>query len=628
MDRLIENISPLFSSMNGRRKLNKIHNNMTYDDAIVQRTSSKTTTMNKCNDESDNASDRSNRSDELIISDEKYCKDSEHINNSRNDVIQTTSNNFDNGFDDEFNNESDDGFDDDFVDYENYSDDHHNAQYENEEQYQNASRVEYCITHHDTHCNDTHCNDTHCNEDHDPEYYPDYEDNMMTNNYEDMNDVIDVDNIGLDMYREMIEHQNHNDQDILMEKIKKYIHNPSDELKISKIIISSLPKILSTLTEVIYLKLYNCELKNLENMPPNVELLNISKNKLRMIDNNMIPLNVKELDASKNNISHLDLRNLKQLISIDLSKNPLTDYIFFPENIREIVISDANITSLKPFQNLISLKTLKISSSNVGSIDLLPDDIQYLTLNNCDFSKSNGMIFKVPRNIIKLIIKSSRIQSFNFEKFPVGLQVLDVSDNLFTTLPQFPDGMTLLVCKNSYLASIKNIPQSIKSITIHSMCDFHLTPVQKIVFDEQIAVHMIDVDIQTNVIVDEKNKSNDYNEKNHMKGFNGSYNFVDSNYQSNDSKYHLSSFNKKNTQRSESRRLINPLLFAEASNWTNYNYADYGNQAKQNDHENMHIDIRHQRREIIPSYIKKLMSGDTFMSNKSRKIEHRNAYIY
>lgn len=270
--------------------------------------------------------------------------------------------------------------------------------------------------------------------------------------------------------------------------IKQYLdqETPSDTFIMSNVEVEELSYIFKTLVCIKYMEVAGCKLKNLKNLPPNLERLNARENELTQIYSAEIPDTVTELHLSKNKISFVDLSTSLNIEMLNISSNPLNDLLLFPPNIRSLNVSSSNIDSVEHFEKLRYLTYLKISSSDIDNVDDLPDGIEELHMTKLMMGKSGGKIDKLPHNLEKLIANNAGIRVINFHKFPPFLKYLDLSCNELFSLPEIvSENIHFLDVSNNNLMFVDNVPRDA------GLLDYSKNPALRFTPDQQDTIDIL-----------------------------------------------------------------------------------------------------------------------------------------
>ena len=292
-----------------------------------------------------------------------------------------------------------------------------------------------------------------------------------------------MDNTDLHMISKLIDKQNSQLEgkrsELRMNRIiSDYLVNPRQIFSLINEDIEELPDIIKTFDALKILIVSNCKLKNLKNLPPNIEKLDIRGNYLTSLNSSDIPDKVTEINACKNKITDIDLSQSHNVVEIYISNNPLSNNIKFPLGAKAINVISSNLSTIEPFKHLVLLESLRLNMCNIENIDDLPDSITELSISRIILSRNKGIINKLPKNLKKLIAQSAEITNFGFDMFPPSLEYLDLYDNNIISLPTVPNYMVLIdIAKNSNLEKVENIPEHINSY------DYMNTP--KLTFTEE-----------------------------------------------------------------------------------------------------------------------------------------------
>ncbi len=251
-----------------------------------------------------------------------------------------------------------------------------------------------------------------------------------------------------------------------MEKFQKlldnFLMNPCDEFIVNNIQINELPYEMRTLLTIKKLSITSCGLKNLNNLPPNVERLDVGYNNINRLIKDDIPESLTEIIAIHNHIYLIDLKTCNNIKILNVSNNPLNLIAGFPQNINKLFACTSSLNTVEHIEELKKLTCLKINTTDIDNIDKLPDNIEELDISRILLTKNNGLINKLPQNLKILKASMSGICKFNFESFPYTLDELDISDNQIIELPKLPNAMVNIDISNNRLIAVSNIPYRLK----------------------------------------------------------------------------------------------------------------------------------------------------------------------
>ena len=154
--------------------------------------------------------------------------------------------------------------------------------------------------------------------------------------------------------------------------------------------------------------------------------LNVGQNRLQTVPQAIQTLHsLRSLDLSHNqigDISNASYRGLEQLYSLNLEDNIIGNL------------------SRGDFLDLPSLRVLNLANNSIGSVeqgtfDNIPD-LHALRLDSNKVADINGLFVNL-RDLLMLNISANRIQMFDYAMIPVGLQWLDLHDNLIENLGNY-----------------------------------------------------------------------------------------------------------------------------------------------------------------------------------------------
>jgi hypothetical protein len=240
--------------------------------------------------------------------------------------------------------------------------------------------------------------------------------------------------------------------------LRENIDTQDPQLRLNKINIGTLPEIVQRFEWVTDLYISDCNIVSLDNLPPNITLLDASNNLLKSVLPNQLPISLKRMSLARNKLEELyNLNeNLEELI-ID-GNIKLADNFILPNNIIQADLSNCSIT--KRPQGAPNLKVLKISRNKISSIDDFHE-----TLLELDCSINEIVIIKNPPP--KLIALSAYYNKIKFVvKLPEDIQTLDLSNNELCWISKFPDKIKSVDLANNNLKDIKPLPDSLEELDI------------------------------------------------------------------------------------------------------------------------------------------------------------------
>jgi len=165
------------------------------------------------------------------------------------------------------------------------------------------------------------------------------------------------------------------------------------------------------------LRLENCNIKRIDDIPVGLEELIISDNKLRVLES--LPLKLRKLDCQNNKICYIDE---------------------LPDSLTDLNCRDNAIQHLPDLPD--SLEVLNCYNNALKSIPELPKKLKYLI---CDFNMLTGL-----------------------PELPESLEYLDCSSNMIESLPKLPKNMYNLDCCYN---RIKELPGELPSRLDNFYCN-------------------------------------------------------------------------------------------------------------------------------------------------------------
>lgn len=261
-------------------------------------------------------------------------------------------------------------------------------------------------------------------------------------------------------------------QNIDFEKIAKSLTLDFKEIELSNcnvpedltfLNVSSMSIITSNLKNLILnenttsLILINCKQANVNNIiNENLHLKDVivsNTNTNVLINENP---NLETLDLKNCNIiSIFGLEKCKNLRSLSLYGNKITNIDFIPDSLKELNISNNKITSLSKLPS--NLESLYIGQNNIKKLPPLPLSLQNLHINNTLITNIET-VFKLQK-LRELNISNLGIESI--ESFPNTLERLVCSDNNLKKLPSLPPNLKTLNCSNNLLTNLPKLPSTL-----------------------------------------------------------------------------------------------------------------------------------------------------------------------
>lgn len=248
-------------------------------------------------------------------------------------------------------------------------------------------------------------------------------------------------------------------------KIKNCISRKNERLYIKDIRMTCIPKIFKKLTFLKNLIINDCSLNRVNNIPPNIEKLDLDDNEFTEIDQKELPKKLEYLSIQNNNIKKLILDEI-EIKKINFSKNIVNvEEIKLNPKVEKLNIEDSEIYSLDFLKDLINLKIIDFSKNYVSDFENIPDNVEEIT---ADRLKNSGSIVikKLPLSLKEFNCKHSNISSFAFENFPSNLRDIIMINNNLETVPVLPDTLSRIDFERNKLTTLPNIPISLEFIDI------------------------------------------------------------------------------------------------------------------------------------------------------------------
>lgn len=188
-----------------------------------------------------------------------------------------------------------------------------------------------------------------------------------------------------------------------------------------------------------------------ERLPPGVHRLNISHNRLKIInlDNN----HLLSLDVSNNPFTTLSVCN-NQLTTLNV-RNTSPVCLYLAHN---------QLSTLPDLP--ISVEIMNVSHNRLDTLTELPSKLKKLEASNNLLTVMRNL----PADLEVIHVDNNRLTTLG--ELPGRLYSLDANDNLLTVLPALPDSLHILTVGNNQLTTLSDLPGKLK--TLH-VCRNHLT---------------------------------------------------------------------------------------------------------------------------------------------------------
>lgn len=226
-------------------------------------------------------------------------------------------------------------------------------------------------------------------------------------------------------------------------------------------------------TGLVELRANNNSVVNINELPPNLEDLDLRLNQLTSLP--PLPNTLEDLDCSVNAITSLptlpaSLKELnctsnqigslpalpQALNSLYCSINPLTSLPSLPASLTRLGCVANSLTVLPTLPP--ALFSMDCSSNDLTSLPAFPTTLHYVVCGNNDLSVlpalSPGMVSLDCRSNPSLVVTT----------IPASLRVFWCDDINITALPPLPNGLESLSCKELGLTALPTLPDSLRTL--------------------------------------------------------------------------------------------------------------------------------------------------------------------
>ena len=255
--------------------------------------------------------------------------------------------------------------------------------------------------------------------------------------------------------------ENYNDN--ISERLKLLLMKNKKEknikLELDNLELITLPSELKEYTWIQVLNINNCSLDSLNNLPPNITILNATKNKIKSLSKLQLPDYLQNLNLENNLIDNIEsLSNNLQNINLNYNKIKYIN-IIFPSKLKKLLLRNNKLKTI--YLKTTNIKSLDLSNNNFYSISNLPNSLEIL---DCSNNKINYII--IPNNLRRLIANNNNIS--NILHFPSSLEYIDLSKNYLTWLPILPDNLKKGIFKSNCLQSVcdKLLPLELEELDL------------------------------------------------------------------------------------------------------------------------------------------------------------------
>ena len=229
-------------------------------------------------------------------------------------------------------------------------------------------------------------------------------------------------------------------------------------LTLNKNVIGILPERLKLFTWLKTLKVKGCGLDTLDNLPPFLENLDASNNKIIEIAKDQLPITLLYFDISLNDLTSLCLPD--QIVSVDASHNKISSFDDTPSCLTEINLCNNKLSKMPKFKE--GLIKLEISRNPLESIDDAPQSLVEFDCSMCEIKH----IRKLPSKLQSLYAFYNKLEYVMY--FPNTLLEADLSNNSLVWIPDYPPIIEKLDISSNELKCLRvnKIPPSLQDFDI------------------------------------------------------------------------------------------------------------------------------------------------------------------
>ncbi len=265
--------------------------------------------------------------------------------------------------------------------------------------------------------------------------------------------------------------------------VKKALEDTSNgTLNLMYMALDKIPEEVRNMTHLERINLNgNCIKKITEDeLPPNVKVLNLRRNKIDSLEDCHIPESVITLNLSNNQLTdfdgssltkikvlllnHNNIRNLKfppNIQSCSVSYNCLTSLEDFPDTLLSLIAINNCITALPEIND--KLEIINVSQNALTEFPTFPDSVKEIYIShNINFSVLDKP-FPSSLNIFKAY--ESGIDEISAQ-LPAGLELLDLSGNNLSEVPNLPLCVVSVNLSNNQLVELSDIPDSVEYLDV------------------------------------------------------------------------------------------------------------------------------------------------------------------
>ena len=222
-----------------------------------------------------------------------------------------------------------------------------------------------------------------------------------------------------------------------------YAKTPLTNLDIKNVDIRVFPECFSSLIDIKTLSIDSCNLESLENLPPHIEVLDVSNNMIHNIDNITKYHELKILNISNNPIKYADLSKMYNIDCL-LMNNTAIEKIIYPPFVRNIDCHFSNLNTIDNLPNSVQ----SYYCSNMNKIVVVGKLPTMMTVFDCENMKNLNYIEHLPKSLVRLKLTKTAVT--NMPKFPSSLEHIDISDNKLRTITNIPINFKTFKCSGNY----------------------------------------------------------------------------------------------------------------------------------------------------------------------------------
>lgn len=224
--------------------------------------------------------------------------------------------------------------------------------------------------------------------------------------------------------------------------IRKCIRQRKKKLTISESKCYEFPEILKECTFIEKIIANGCGMKRIINVPDSVEHLDLDKNFITKVVNENIPDKVNYIRLFNNELTHIDIGEKLNLTKIDLRKIDFSKVkvINLPVTIEKMDLEFALNIRTDFLKDLVNLIFIDVSNTDILDFDDIPDNVKEIAANKLNnANRIDRVITKLPKDLVEFDCKRSGIREFKFDKFPDKLVKLVLLYNNLEKLPELPN---------------------------------------------------------------------------------------------------------------------------------------------------------------------------------------------